>query len=46
VAGKDKRPILDAIRAEPDDTVSEFPAARIRPTDGRVIWFLDNAAAQ
>ncbi|MGD0307166.1 MAG: 6-phosphogluconolactonase [Candidatus Acidiferrales bacterium] len=46
VAGKDKRPILDAIRAEPDDKVSQFPAARIRPTDGRVIWFLDNAAAQ
>jgi 6-phosphogluconolactonase len=44
-AGKDKRAILDAIRSEPDDKVSEYPAARIRPVDGRVIWFLDQAAA-
>jgi 6-phosphogluconolactonase len=45
-AGKDKREILDAIRAEPDDKLSAYPAARIRPADGRVIWFLDQAAAQ
>ncbi len=45
-AGKDKRAILDAIRAEPDDKVSEYPAARIRPKDGRVVWFLDKAAAE
>ena len=45
-AGKDKREILDAIRAEPDDKLSDYPAARIRPADGRVIWFLDQAAAQ
>jgi 6-phosphogluconolactonase len=45
-AGKDKRPILDAIRAEPDDKLSDYPAARIRPADGRVLWFLDSAAAQ
>jgi 6-phosphogluconolactonase len=45
-AGKDKRAILDAIRAEPDDRPSEYPAARIRPVDGRVIWFLDQAAAE
>ncbi len=45
-AGKDKRAILDAIRAEPEDKVSEYPAARIRPVDGRVIWFLDRAAAE
>lgn len=45
-AGKDKRAILDAIRAEPDEKVSEYPAARIRPVDGRVVWFLDQAAAE
>jgi 6-phosphogluconolactonase len=45
-AGKDKREILDAIRAEPDDKLSDYPAARIRPADGRVTWFLDQAAAQ
>ncbi len=45
-AGKDKRAILDAIRAEPGDKLSDYPAARIRPVDGRVLWFLDSAAAQ
>ncbi len=44
-AGKDKREILTAIENEPVGKPSEYPAARIRPADGRVIWFLDQAAA-
>jgi 6-phosphogluconolactonase len=45
VAGKDKREILTSIQSEPEGKPSEYPAARIRPEDGRVIWFLDEAAA-
>jgi len=44
VAGENKRKILAALRSEPDSKPSEYPAARIRPT-GRVLWFLDQAAA-
>ena len=45
VAGEDKRQILAALRAEPDSRPSEYPAGRVRPVNGRVIWFLDKAAA-
>lgn len=45
VAGKDKREILSALRSEPDSRPSQYPAGRIRPADGRVLWFLDQAAA-
>jgi len=45
VAGENKRPILSALRAEPEARPSAYPAGRIRPTDGRVLWFLDQAAA-
>src|ERR1700722_10229951 len=44
VAGENKRPILAALRAEPDSRPSAYPAGRIRPTNGRVLWFLDQAA--
>ncbi|HTX15548.1 MAG TPA: 6-phosphogluconolactonase [Candidatus Baltobacteraceae bacterium] len=43
VAGTDKQEILAALRAEPEGKVSQYPAARIRPT-GRTLWFLDQAA--
>jgi 6-phosphogluconolactonase len=45
VAGENKRPILAALRAESDSRPSAYPAGRIRPTNGRVLWFLDQAAA-
>jgi len=44
VSGADKREILAALRSEPEDRSSEYPAARIRPS-GRVLWFADRAAA-
>ena len=44
VAGNDKREIVSALRNEPDAKPSQYPAGRIRPT-GRVLWFLDQAAA-
>jgi 6-phosphogluconolactonase len=45
VAGENKRPILALLRAEPDSRPSQYPAGRIRPADGRVLWFLDQAAS-
>lgn len=44
VAGADKREIVHALGAEPMSNPSQYPAGRIRPT-GRVVWFLDRAAA-
>jgi 6-phosphogluconolactonase len=44
VAGGGKREILAALRSEPESKLSEYPVARIRPS-GRVLWFLDQAAA-
>ena len=45
-AGAEKKEILDAIRAESDPAHSQYPAARIQPVDGRVLWFLDEAASR
>jgi 6-phosphogluconolactonase len=45
-AGAEKKEILDALRAETNPTQSQYPAARIHPTDGRLIWFLDAPAAR
>jgi 6-phosphogluconolactonase len=44
VAGGDKRDILSALRNEPENQPSKFPAGQIRPS-GRVVWYLDQAAA-
>jgi 6-phosphogluconolactonase len=45
-AGAEKKEILDAIRAESDPAHSQYPAARIQPVDGRVLWFLDEPASR
>jgi 6-phosphogluconolactonase len=45
VAGEDKREILAALRAEPESRPSQYPAGRVRPADGRLLWLLDQAAA-
>jgi 6-phosphogluconolactonase len=44
VGGADKREIIGALRNEPDSKPSQYPAGLIKP-DGRVLWFLDQAAA-
>jgi 6-phosphogluconolactonase len=44
VEGAKKREIISAIRREPEGDASRYPAARVR-SFGRVIWFLDQAAA-
>jgi 6-phosphogluconolactonase len=45
VAGEAKREIVQAIRNEPASAASQYPAARIRPASGRVVWYLDQAAS-
>ena len=44
VAGENKREILTALRSEPQNVPSKYPAGRIRPARG-VVWYLDQAAA-
>ena len=44
VCGEDKREILRALGSELPSTPSRYPAGMIRP-QGRVLWFLDEAAA-
>jgi 6-phosphogluconolactonase len=44
VSGANKGPIIAAIRDESGSQPSAYPAGRIRPS-GRVIWYLDQAAA-
>jgi 6-phosphogluconolactonase len=45
VSGATKREIVQAIRNEPDNDNSQYPAARIRPASGQVVWYLDQAAS-
>lgn len=49
VAGAAKREIVRAIRNEPDSAAhggtSQYPAGRIRPVSGQVVWYLDQAAS-
>lgn len=42
VAGAEKAKMLKAVLAEPS---SVLPAAMVRPTNGRLVWLLDRAAA-
>lgn len=44
VSGTDKAPVLKAVLEEkvPGD---QYPAQLVQPTDGKLIWFLDRAAA-
>lgn len=44
VSGADKSDIVGALRREPASNASRYPAGRIQPA-GRVLWFLDKAAA-
>lgn len=44
VSGENKREILNALRNESASEPSKYPAGRIRP-NGRIVWFLDRAAA-
>ena len=42
VAGAEKAKVLKAVLGEPN---SSLPAAMVRPTNGRLVWLLDKAAA-
>lgn len=44
VLGAAKRPMLEnVLKADPNDT--QWPSARVRPNNGRVVWFVDIEAA-
>ncbi len=42
VTGQDKRAVVDTIRRSPPS--AHWPATLVRPTDGELHWFLDEAA--
>lgn len=44
VSGIDKAPLLKAV-LEGDDPGEQYPAKLVQPKDGKLIWFLDRAAA-
>jgi 6-phosphogluconolactonase len=44
VAGADKAEVLADVLAGPDDP-ERLPSQSVRPADGRLVWFLDRAAA-
>lgn len=43
VSGESKREILKALAREPDNAVSQYPAAQVKPS-GPVWWYVDQAA--
>jgi 6-phosphogluconolactonase len=45
VSGTDKAPALHAVLEDEAASASRYPAKLVHPTDGRLIWFLDKAAA-
>jgi 6-phosphogluconolactonase len=44
VSGTDKAPALKAV-LESDNPGEQYPARLVRPTDGKLLWFVDRAAA-
>jgi 6-phosphogluconolactonase len=44
VSGTDKAPALKAV-LESESPGEQYPARLVRPTDGKLIWFVDRAAA-
>ncbi len=44
VSGTDKAPVLKAVLEE-EVAGEQYPAKLVQPTDGKLIWFLDRAAA-
>lgn len=44
VSGAEKRGVIASLEKEPELAATRYPAARVQP-QGRVVWFLDRAAA-
>jgi 6-phosphogluconolactonase len=44
VSGTDKAPVLKSVLEE-NVAGEQYPAQLVKPTDGKLIWFLDRAAA-
>jgi 6-phosphogluconolactonase len=45
VSGTDKAPALHAVLEDEAASPNRYPAKLVHPTDGKLIWFLDKAAA-
>jgi len=45
VSGTDKAPALHAVLEDETAPAERYPAKLVHPTDGKLIWFLDKAAA-
>jgi 6-phosphogluconolactonase len=45
VSGTEKAPTLHAVLEDKAATGERYPAKLVRPSDGKLIWFLDRAAA-
>jgi 6-phosphogluconolactonase len=45
VTGLQKAPALRAILKDDSADARQYPAKLIRPRDGRLMWYLDRAAA-
>jgi 6-phosphogluconolactonase len=45
VSGTDKAPALHAVLEDESALATRYPAKLVHPTDGKLIWFLDKAAA-
>jgi 6-phosphogluconolactonase len=45
VTGAAKAPAVRAVLEQPETAGTQYPAKLVRPSHGRVIWFLDQAAA-
>jgi 6-phosphogluconolactonase len=43
-AGSEKRQVLDAVLNDPGTARMKYPAAMVRPENGRLIWYLDSEA--
>lgn len=45
VSGTDKAPALRSVLEDKSASGEQYPAKLVQPTDGKLIWFLDSAAA-
>ena len=43
-SGREKSPVVKAILNEPEKAFERYPAARVSPVDGELVWFVDREA--
>jgi 6-phosphogluconolactonase len=45
VGGTDKAPVLHTVLEDKNAPGEQYPAKLVQPTDGKLIWLVDRAAA-